>query len=161
VVLLRDPLFTSGEHIAALEAASHDLGLAVEVVEARRPEDIGDALRGAEAAGAEAVNVLSSSMFFAKATILAASAINAGLPTICLWREMTEAGCLASYGAPMPEIFRLVAVQIDRVLRGTRVADLPVEQPTKFELVINLKTAKALGLTIPPPMLTLADKVIE
>jgi putative ABC transport system substrate-binding protein len=161
VVLLRDPPFASGEHIVALEAAAHDLGLGAVVVEARRPEEIADALRRAHAAGAEAVNVLGSSMFFAKADILAASAINAGMPTICLWREMTEAGCLASYGAPLPEIFRLVAVQIDRVLHGTRVADLPVEQPTKFELVINLKTAKALGLMIPPSMLTLADKVIE
>jgi putative tryptophan/tyrosine transport system substrate-binding protein len=161
VALLRDPLFAPPEHIATLKTLADDLGVVVEVVEARRPEEIRDAFRQARAGAAEAVNVLASQMFTASADILTAAAIDAGLPTICQWHELAEAGCFASYGPTLAEVFRTAGVQIARVLQGARVAELPVEQPTKFELSINLKTAKTLGIEMPFSLIVRADRVIE
>jgi putative ABC transport system substrate-binding protein len=88
-------------------------------------------------------------------------ALGARLPTVYNWRENVEAGGLMSYGANLPDTFRRTAELIDKVLRGAKPADIPVEQPTKFELIINLTTAKALGLTVPPALLARADEVIE
>jgi putative tryptophan/tyrosine transport system substrate-binding protein len=88
-------------------------------------------------------------------------AIMRGLPTISFVRAVTEDGGLMSYGPDFGEMFRTMATYIDKILKGAKPGDLPVEQPTKFELVINLKTAKALGLTIPPSLLARADQVIE
>jgi putative ABC transport system substrate-binding protein len=88
-------------------------------------------------------------------------ATKARLPVISAWRQLPESGGFMSYGTDVPEMFRRAAVFVDKILRGAKPADLPVEQPTKFELVINLKTAKALGLTIPPAVLARADEVIE
>jgi putative ABC transport system substrate-binding protein len=84
-----------------------------------------------------------------------------GLPTICQWREMAEAGCVLSYGPSFLDSYRLAAKQMDKVLRGAKPTELPIEQPTQFELVVNLQAAKALGLTIPPSLLARADDVIE
>jgi putative ABC transport system substrate-binding protein len=88
-------------------------------------------------------------------------ALGVRLPTMHGGREGVEAGGLISYGPNFPELWRRSAEYIDKILRGAKTADIPVEQPTKFDLVINLKTAKALGLTVPPPLLTRADEVIE
>src|SRR5258706_12781728 len=90
-----------------------------------------------------------------------ALAFNARLPTMHGRRESVAAGGLISYGPNFPELWRRSADYIDKILRGAKPADIPVEQPTKFDLVINLKTAKALGLTVPPPLLARADEVIE
>jgi putative tryptophan/tyrosine transport system substrate-binding protein len=157
VAFLRDPHMAPVEHVAALKAVAHDLGIAVEVVEAGRPEEIAGALRQARAAGAEGMTVLEAPLFYEQADILTAAAIDAGLPTTCIGVP----GCLANYGMNVDEMFRTAGAQLARVLQGARPADLPVEQPTKFELVINLKTAKALGFSVPSLLLARADKVIE
>jgi putative ABC transport system substrate-binding protein len=83
------------------------------------------------------------------------------LPTVSYQREYVEAGCLIAYGTKLAELFRRAATYVDKILKGAQPGDLPIEQPTKFELVINLKTAKALGLTIPPSVLARADEMIQ
>ena len=88
-------------------------------------------------------------------------ALSARLPTIYIFRENVEAGGLLSYGANLPDLYRRAAAYVDKILRGAKPADLPVEQPTKFDLVINLTTAKALSITVPPTLLARADEVIE
>jgi putative ABC transport system substrate-binding protein len=88
-------------------------------------------------------------------------AVGARLPTISIQRENVEAGGLMSYGPNFPDLFRRAADYVDKILRGTKPGDIPVEQPTKFDLVVNLITARALGLTIPLPLLARADEVIE
>ena len=87
--------------------------------------------------------------------------VKARLPSVCWARPVAEAGCLISYGPSYPDMYRRAAAYVDKILKGAKPADLPVEQPTKFELVINLKTAKALGVTIPYTFLGRADEVIE
>src|SRR5262249_15538612 len=102
-----------------------------------------------------------SPMFFGERRRLAELALKHRLPTVHSSREYVDAGGLVGYGANLPERFRRAAVFVDKILKGAKPADLPVEQPTKFELVINLKTAKQLGLTIPPAVLTRADEIIQ
>jgi putative ABC transport system substrate-binding protein len=102
-----------------------------------------------------------SPVFFPQRAQVAELGLKSQLPTICGLSQYAHAGALMSYGANLDDMFRQVALYIDKILKGAKPGDLPVEQPTKFELVINLKTAKALGLTIPPSLLQRADQVIE
>jgi putative ABC transport system substrate-binding protein len=118
-------------------------------------------MRAAARQQAGALLGLASPIFFRQRAELAELAIKNRLPAIVPFREAAEAGLLMAYGASLPNMLRRAAEYIDRILKGARPADLPMEQPTKFELVINLKTAKALGLTIPPSLLQRADQVIE
>jgi putative ABC transport system substrate-binding protein len=111
--------------------------------------------------GAGAVIVVQSSAFFASYPRISDLALTHRLPSVGGSREYPEAGGLFSYGADYPDLFRRAATYVDKIFRGAKPADLPIEQPTKYELVINLKTAKALGLTIPPSLLQRADQVIE
>jgi len=109
----------------------------------------------------DALYVVADPLFFTNRTKIIARAMDLRLPTMCNFREYAEAGCSMSYGPNYLDLFRRAATYVDKILRGAKPADLPVEQPTKFELVINLKTAKALGLTIPQSVLVRADEIIE
>jgi putative ABC transport system substrate-binding protein len=100
-------------------------------------------------------------MLFAERRRLVDLAAKNRLPAVYPWRDFVDAGGLMSYGANFPDLYRRAATFVDKILKGAKPADLPVEQPTKFELVINLRTAKALGLTIPPSVLGRADQMIE
>jgi len=111
--------------------------------------------------GARGVFVVGRTMLFANRFRLAEQALKSHLPMMCDLRDEAAAGCLMSYGPNPEELFRRTAGLVDRILKGAKPADLPVEQPTKFELVINLKTAKALGLKIPQSLLLRTDQVIE
>ena len=161
IALLRDPVITSDDRRAALEQAAQEFGIATRIFDARRPEDIAAGMRSAREAGFEAIDVLASPLFSGEALAVAKAALEARLPAMCHWREMVAEGCLASYGPPFEETFRLAGAQIGRILRGAQAADIPIEQPTKLELVVNLDTARMLGIEVPASILTRADEVIE
>jgi putative ABC transport system substrate-binding protein len=137
------------------------MGLEVRAYAARTPGDFHRAFSAMAKDRAEGLDVATSPMFFTERQRIADLAMKQGLPMMVGAREYAEAGALASYGADYVDLFRRVAVYVDRILKGAKPADLPIEQPTKFELVINLKTARALGLTIPPSLLLRADQVIQ
>jgi len=146
----------------AVEAASRQLGIKLgPTLEIRKREELDGAFALAVRERASGVLVLASPFFAAQGQRIATLAAHARLPAIYEHRGFVEAGGLMSYGPDHREIFRLVAVYVDKILRGAKPEDLPVEQPTRLELVINLKTAKALGLTIPPSLLARADEVIQ
>jgi putative tryptophan/tyrosine transport system substrate-binding protein len=160
--VLSNPNFTtSALALKAMEAAAPALGLSLQIVEARKPDELEAAVGSAIMERAAGLIVVLDPMFLAERVRLAELANKARLPTIYGIEEHVEAGGLMAYAASRPEIFRRAATFVDKILRGAKPSDLPVEQPTKFELVVNLKTAKALGLTIPESFLSRADKVIE
>jgi putative tryptophan/tyrosine transport system substrate-binding protein len=147
-----------------VEAAAHTLGFEVATIAIRRPEDIipafGDIKGRADAlyvSGDALLNALLTSQQFD----INAFAVSAKLPTMFNQRAMAEAGGLMSYGPSFPGLFRRAAEFVDKILRGAKPGDIPVEQPTEFEFVVNLKTAKALGLTVPLTLQAIADEVIE
>jgi putative tryptophan/tyrosine transport system substrate-binding protein len=142
------------------QAAARTLGYEVITMEIRQAGDIAPAF---ETLGdrADAIYIVIDALVFTSRASINALALNARLPTMTGNRESIEAGGLISYGPNFPELWRRAADYIDKILRGAKPADIPVEQPAKFDLVINLKTAKALGLTMPPPLLARADEVIE
>jgi len=146
--------------VANVEAAGRTLGLEVAPLEIRRAEDIGPAFEAIKAPP-DALYVASDALIAANRTRIITLALSARLPTILSYRDYVQAGGLMSYGPNYADMFRRAAEMVDKILHGTKPADIPVEQPTKFELVINLTTAKALGLTIPHNLLVLADEVIE
>jgi len=144
------------------EVAARTLGIALQSVAVRPdPRDYDAAFVAMKRAGAGAVIVLQSAAFFASRQRIADLALTHRLPSVVGSKEWVEAGGLISYGADYPDLFRRAALFVDKILKGAKPGDLPIEQPTKLELVINLKTAKALGLTIPPSLLLRADQVIE
>jgi putative ABC transport system substrate-binding protein len=137
------------------------LGIELQVLEATGPNDFDAAFAAMAKAHAGALIVLPSPMFYINYRRIVDLAAKHRLPAMYVGREFVEAGGLMCYGADIPGLFHRAAAYVDKILKGTKPGDLPVEQPTKFELVINLKTAKALGLTIPPSLLLRADQVIE
>jgi putative ABC transport system substrate-binding protein len=142
------------------QAAARTLGLEVAISEVRRVEDIAsafDALKGR----ADALYVCADPLMYTHRIRINTLALSVRLPTMHGIREYVEAGGLMSYGANIADLFRRNAEYVDRILRGAKPSDIPVEQPTKFDLVINLTTARALGLTVPPILLARADEVIE
>jgi putative ABC transport system substrate-binding protein len=143
-----------------VEAAARTFGLEVIAGEIQRVEDIEPAFQ-ALAGQADALYVAADPLAIVNRVRINTMALSARLPTMSSVRAYVEAGALMSYGANFPELWRRAAEYVDKVLRGKRPADLPVEQPTKFDLVINLTTAKALGLTVPSTLLARADEVME
>ncbi|HEV2056385.1 MAG TPA: ABC transporter substrate-binding protein [Methylomirabilota bacterium] len=143
------------------EVAARSLKVQLQVLEARAPSDFASTFSAMTKDRAGALITLGANMFFAHRTRIVELAAQSRLPALYGQKEFAEAGGLMAYGANTRENFRRAATYVDKILKGAKPADLPVEQPTKFELVINLKTAKALGLTIPPSLLQRADKVIQ
>jgi ABC-type uncharacterized transport system substrate-binding protein len=141
-------------------AAAKTLGLTLHSLDVRKPAELDSALATIARARPDALVLPIDSMIHEQRTRIAEFALKHGLPSIGVYREFVEAGGLMVYGASIPDIFRRSVGYIDKILKGAKPADLPVEQPTKFEFVINLKTAKTLGLTIPPSVLVRADEVI-
>jgi ABC-type uncharacterized transport system substrate-binding protein len=144
-----------------IEAAARSLGFQLQRVEVRRPEDLEKAFTSMVRERAEALIVLSSTLLRAHRTRIAGLAARHRLPSIFDVREYVEGGGLMSYGPNYGDLFRRAATYVDRILKGARPGDLPIEQPTKFELVISLRTARALALTIPPSLLARADELIQ
>jgi ABC-type uncharacterized transport system substrate-binding protein len=143
-----------------VQAAARTLGLEVAIVEIRRAEDIASAFEALKGR-TEVLYICIDPLTDTNRIRINASALGARLPTISGFREDLEAGGLIFYGPNVPHLFRRAADYVDKILRGAKPSDIPVEQPTKFDLVINLTTAKALGLTIPEAFLLRADQVIE
>ena len=143
-----------------VQATARSLGLECATLEVRRAEDIAPAIEAVKG-GADALYVASDPLINANRLRINILAVGARLPTIHIQRENVETGGLMSYGPNFPDVFRRTAEYVDKILRGAKPADIPVEQPTKFDLVINLITAQALGLTVPPTLLARADEVIE
>jgi len=150
------PVLEMGE----TQAAARMLGFEVAPLVIQRAEDIAPAFQGLKTR-ADALYVTVDQLMVANRSSILASALDARMPTIFSTRDFVKAGALMSYGPSYTERFGRAADYVDKILRGANPADLPVEQPTKFELVINVTTAKALGLDVPPPLLARADEVIE
>jgi putative ABC transport system substrate-binding protein len=143
------------------EGAARALGLQLHIVQAGSPFQIDAAFAALRSERTHAVLVLRDTQFLAQRTQIAALAAKSRLPVASGFREEAEAGSLLAYGASVPFQYRGAATYVDKILRRAKPADMPVQQPTQFDLVVNLKTAKALGLTIPQALLQRADQVIE
>jgi putative tryptophan/tyrosine transport system substrate-binding protein len=143
------------------EEAGKVLGIQLQSIEIINPAGLFTAFTALSKAGAQAVIILSDSMLFSQRTQLADLTVQNQLPGIAWTKEFSESGLLMVYGPDVADMHRRAATYVHKILAGAQPADLPVEQPTKFELVVNLKTAKTLGITVPPLLLARADEVIE
>jgi len=152
---------TEQDLLRAAEGAARTLGMRPQFVEARTPSEIDSAFAAMVRGHADALTVLSTPMFGAEQKRLVALAARHRLPTMFQFREYVAAGGLMSYGPDLGDLYRRAALYVDKILQGTKPDVLPVEQPTKFELVINLKTAKDLGLSLAPALLGRADELIR
>jgi putative ABC transport system substrate-binding protein len=148
------------QEMGEVQAAAHTLGLDVVTLEIRGPEDIMPAFEALKSR-AQALYIAGDPLVLTNRARINTLVLAARLPAIYGQREYVEPGGLMSYGPNFPELFRRVGNYVDKILRGAKPGDLPVEQPTKFDLIINLTTARALGLEVPPPLLARADEVIE
>jgi putative ABC transport system substrate-binding protein len=160
VGLVWDPT-TGSLQLKAVQEAAQGLGITAQVFEARRAADIADAFYTLDRSRIQGVLLLSSPLIAGNPQLIADLAIRRNLPTISLFPEIARAGGLLGYGPDIQDLFRQVGTMARKVLQGTKVADLPAERPTRFQLVTNLKTAKVLGLTVPETLLARADEVIE
>ena len=160
VAIVGDPKL-NGPQFQATEVAAKALAIQAQLLEVRAAGDFRGALEAARTGRANAVLLLSSPLVFTQRADISALAAERGLPAVSMFVEFAEAGGLMAYGPSLREAFWRAGAYSGRILQGAKPGELPVERPTKFELVINLKTAKALGLTIPPSLLQRADQVIE
>ncbi|WP_052363078.1 ABC transporter substrate-binding protein [Bradyrhizobium sp. DOA9] len=162
VGILWNPDFAPNQkRLASLREAGQTLGLTLVSAEARGPDILEPAFATLVRERAQVLVVLSDGVLFNHRGEIGVMAVRNRLPAISAVREYAEAGLLLSYGIDLADQFRRSATLVDRILKGTKPGDLPVERPTKYELVINLQTAKALGINVPPTLLTRADAVIE
>ena len=158
---LADPNTKGSASAEALRTDSAARGVELSIYPVSGPEEIIAAIDKAQAAGATALNVLASPILYINRKIILERSAALRLPAIYQWPETAEEGGFAAYGPRFSKVWRQLARQVVKMFHGAKPADIPVEQPTEFELVINLKTAKAIGLTIPPSILLRADEVIE
>jgi putative tryptophan/tyrosine transport system substrate-binding protein len=158
-ILVRESSPTAAQYVQESQTAARSLGIELQIETERHPKDLDGIFVAAQASGA--VVVADDAEFTAQRAQIAELALRNRLPTVSGLREMVEAGGLMAYGASFGELYRRAASHVHKILQGANPADLPVEQPTKFEFVINMRTATALGLTIPPSLLARADEVIE
>jgi ABC-type uncharacterized transport system substrate-binding protein len=159
--VLNDPATSGTERPREMAENARRLGVELHTIDVRSADDLELAFQSLRTGRAEGVNIVSSAMLTSLRRRLGELSLAAKIPAVCQWRNMVEAGCLASYGITTEDLYALSADQIARLLKGAKPADLPVEQPRLFELSINLKTAKVLGLTISPLLLARADHVVE
>jgi putative ABC transport system substrate-binding protein len=148
-------------HLKSTQAAGRALGVAISTIEVRRPEDFAPVFAAAAGKPLGGVLTFTGGLTFVNWQHIMDFALANRLPTVCEFRELAQAGCLFSYGPNMSEFTQRAAAQIDKILKGTPPGELPVEQMTRFELVINLKTAKALGIAIPKQVLLRADEIVQ
>jgi putative ABC transport system substrate-binding protein len=146
--------------MAEAQAAARKLGFEVVTLEVQRAQDIAPAFAALDGR-AKALYVVNESLAFTRRVAINTFALAAHLPTMHDMREHVEVGGLMSYGPNYPDMYRRAAELVDKILRGAKPGDIPVEQPTRFDLVVNLTTAKALGLTLPPILVALVDEIIE
>jgi ABC-type uncharacterized transport system substrate-binding protein len=151
----------SADELRGVEAAARDLGLQLHPLAIRHPDQLDSVFAAMTREGAEALIALGDAVFWNHRTRVVALAAQHRLPAVFDAREFAEAGGLMTYGPSVPDSYRRAATYVDKILKGAKPADLPVERPVKFELVINLKAAKTLGVTIPPALLFQADAVIQ
>ena len=162
VGVLKNPMVPSHPtYWRQTEVAAQKLGVALEALEVRGPEDFDAAFAIAKQRNAQALLGLDDPLTLTYRSRITALAASNRLPALYGFREFPDEGGLMSYGASVVLLLRRAATFVDKIQKGAKPADLPVEQPTKFELVINVRVAKALGLTVPPSLLTLADEVID
>ena len=159
--VLGDAASSSPVRLRATKEAAQTLGVELQIVEANSPADFAPAFASFRAAGTEAIDILSSPLLFGAREQLARLSLENKLPAICQFREMVDAGCIASYGSRLPDAYIILAALTDKVLKGAQPANTPAQQPTRFELVINQEAALALGIEIPPAILVRADEIIE
>jgi putative ABC transport system substrate-binding protein len=160
VAALWDPS-TGASQVSATERAAQTLKLELQIVEVRQREDLANAFRSAQAGGAEALSVFSSPFLSSVIHEIISLSAAQRVPTVYQWKEHVEAGGLVSYGPSLEATWRQAAAMVAKILNGNKPADLPVEQPVKFELAVNARTAKALGIIIPASVFIQADVVIE
>jgi putative ABC transport system substrate-binding protein len=151
----------TGRDLGETQSAARVLGFRLQLWTVRTPKDLDEAFAGMRRERAEALITLADPVFTASRVRIVNLAAATRLPAIYYWKDFVDAGGLMSYGPSLQGLYRRAATYVDKILKGAKPGDLPIEQPTKFELVINLKTAKALGLTIPPSLLQRANEVIE
>jgi putative tryptophan/tyrosine transport system substrate-binding protein len=159
--LLWDPAATALDLVQAIDGAARVLAVELHLLKVRSPDDLEEAFATAKRQRSEALLIVESPLLTLHRARVAALALENRLPAMALFSEFAEAGCLITYGPNFTEQARRAAVYVDKILKGAKPSDLPVELPMRFELVINLKTAKALGLTMPASVLFQADRVIR
>jgi ABC-type uncharacterized transport system substrate-binding protein len=160
-VLYHPPFAATVLNLHEAQAAASALGLTVLPMEVHTPDEFDEQFAAMIRLGADALITVAGPFSATHRRRILELAPTHRLPTACgVWQD-AESGCLIAYGSSLAAMYRRAASYVDKILKGTRPSDLPVEQPMKFELIINLKTAKALGLTIPPALLVLADKVLQ